>query len=102
MVLKIMKKKLETIWIIAAWIMLLPLVLIFKLFKLDNGSRIQQDKFMKTKEDVLTKVEQKKLIELGRKIKLDLECNANGTGMPCRTCRFAALDLMQEYLRVNI
>jgi hypothetical protein len=57
---------------------------------------------MKAKEDVLTKVEQKKLIELGRKIKLDLECNANGTGMPCRTCRFAALDLMQEYLRVNI
>ena len=57
---------------------------------------------MKSKEDVLTKVEQKKLIELGRKIKLDLECNANGTGMPCRTCRFAALDLMQEYLRVNI
>jgi len=28
---EIMKKKLEEIWIIAAWIMLLPLIFIFKL-----------------------------------------------------------------------
>ena len=35
-----MKKKLETIWIITAWIMLLPLVLIFKLFKLEPWANV--------------------------------------------------------------
>ena len=36
----IMKKKLEEIWIVIAWIMLLPLILIFKLLgKLQAASR---------------------------------------------------------------
>ena len=52
-------------------------------------------------EDVLTKKEQKKLVKLGKDIINHLSCDINDTGMPCRTDRFKALELMQEYLLIN-
>jgi|TARA_Y100001951_G_scaffold12862_1_gene8191 hypothetical protein len=53
-------------------------------------------------EDVLTKKEQKKLVKLGKDIIACLSCDINGTGMPCRTDRFKAIELMQKYLLINI
>ena len=59
---------------------------------------------MKNKQlgDVLTKKEQKKLVKLGKDIIACLSCDINGTGMPCRTDRFKAIELMQKYLLINI
>jgi hypothetical protein len=51
--------------------------------------------------NVLTKKEQKKLVKLGKDIIACLSCDINDTGMPCRTDRFKALELMQEYLLIN-
>ena len=52
--------------------------------------------------DVLTRKEQKKLAKLGKDIIACLSCDINGTGMPCRTDRFMALELMQKYLLINV
>ena len=49
----------------------------------------------------LTKKEQKQLVKLGKDIKKCLECNINNTGLPCRTDRFEAVDLMIKYLRIH-
>ena len=51
--------------------------------------------------EVLTKAEQRKLCRLGEAISIDLGCNANGNGLPCRTCRFEAVENMIEYLRIH-
>ena len=51
-----------------------------------------------------TKAEQinvNKTIALGEAIVDCLECNINGTGLPCRSCRFKAIDNMIEYLEEN-
>ena len=53
------------------------------------------------KNDVLTDSEVEKLIDLGRRIKLCLECDVNGTGLPCRTDRLASVHHMVEYLKIH-
>jgi len=59
-------------------------------------------KYSKNLPAVLTVREQKQLIKLGKKIVKDLSCNLNDTGMPCRTCRLAAVELMQKYFLIHI
>jgi len=59
-------------------------------------------KDLKKLPDVLTVREQKQLVKLGKKIMKDLSCNLNDTGMPCRTCRLAAVELMQKYFLIHI
>ena len=51
--------------------------------------------------ETLTETAQKKTIKLGRDIAACLSCDINGTGLPCRTCRFKAMGLMVEYLKIN-
>ena len=43
----------------------------------------------------------KKLAELGKEIKLGLDCDINEIGVPCRTDRFAVVDGMKEYLELH-
>ncbi len=59
-------------------------------------------KYLKKLPDVLTVREQKQLVKLGKKIMKDLSCNLNDTGMPCRTCRLASVELMQKYFLIHI
>ena len=41
------------------------------------------------------------LIKLGEGIAADLTCDANGTGLPCRTCRIQAVYNMVSYLKIH-
>jgi hypothetical protein len=41
------------------------------------------------------------LAELGRRIKLSLECDTSGTGVPCRTDRLEAVKDMKKYLEIH-
>ena len=49
----------------------------------------------------LTDKEINKLVELGADIQLCLSCDINDTGLPCRTDRFEAVELMQKYLKIH-
>ena len=49
----------------------------------------------------LTNKEINKLVELGADIQLCLSCDINDTGLPCRTDRFEAVDLMKQYLEIH-
>ena len=49
----------------------------------------------------LTNKEINKLVELGADIQLCLSCDINDTGLPCRTDRFTAVELMQKYLKIH-
>ena len=49
----------------------------------------------------LTDKEINKLVELGVDIQKCLSCDINDTGLPCRTDRFEAVELMQKYLRIH-
>ena len=49
----------------------------------------------------LSNKEIEKLEKLGDDIQKDLSCDANGIGIPCRTDRFEAVELMQKYLRIH-
>ena len=49
----------------------------------------------------LNKREIKKLAKLGKGILASLSCDVNGMGIPCRTDRFEAVDLMIKYLRIH-
>ncbi len=49
----------------------------------------------------LNKREIKKLAKLGKGILASLSCDVNGMGIPCRTDRFAAADLMVKYLKIH-
>ena len=49
----------------------------------------------------LTNKEINKLVELGADIQLCLSCDINDTGLPCRTDRFTAVELMQKYLEIH-
>ena len=49
----------------------------------------------------LSDIEIEKLVKLGDNIQKDLSCDANGTGLPCRTDRFEAVELMKKYLRIH-
>ena len=49
----------------------------------------------------LTDKEINRLVELGADIQRCLSCDINDTGLPCRTDRFEAVDLMKKYLRIH-
>ena len=49
----------------------------------------------------LNDAEMTQLVELGKAIQLDLSCDANGTGLPCRTDRLYAVRLMRRYLEIH-
>ena len=57
---------------------------------------------MKKKNELaLSNKEIKKLSKLGKNIQRSLSCDINGMGIPCRTDRFAAADLMVKYLKIH-
>lgn len=51
--------------------------------------------------DVLTDTELDDLALIGNVIKVSLECDINGTGVPCRTDRFTAVEAMVRYLEIH-
>ena len=51
--------------------------------------------------DTLTEKDIDRLVKLGGDIQQDLGCDANGTGLPCRTDRFSAVENMKEYLEIH-
>tara|TARA_B100000287_G_scaffold391437_1_gene403096 strand:- start:296 stop:565 length:270 start_codon:yes stop_codon:yes gene_type:complete len=51
--------------------------------------------------NTLTDTDIKRLVKLGGDIQQDLGCDANGTGLPCRTDRFSAVENMIEYLEIH-
>ncbi len=51
--------------------------------------------------DTLTEKDIERLVKLGGDIQQDLGCDANGTGLPCRTDRFSAVENMKEYLEIH-
>ncbi len=51
--------------------------------------------------DTLSNKDIKKLVKLGGDIQLDLGCDVNETGLPCRTDRFSAVESMIEYLEIH-
>ena len=51
--------------------------------------------------NLLTTQEQEELFRLGEDIQMDLSCDANGTGVPCRTDRLEAVSNMKRYLEIH-
>ena len=51
--------------------------------------------------DTLSNKEIDQLIDCGKAIQDDLMCDANGTGLPCRTDRLSAVESMKEYLEIH-
>jgi hypothetical protein len=51
--------------------------------------------------NTLTNKEQDKLVKLGEDIQAGLSCDANGTGIPCRTDRLDAVSNMKRYLEIH-
>ena len=51
--------------------------------------------------NLLTAQEQEELFRLGEDIQKDLSCDANGTGIPCRTDRLSAVANMKRYLEIH-
>jgi hypothetical protein len=51
--------------------------------------------------DILTNKEIVKLIDLGKRIKISLDCDLNGTGLPSKTNRLQAVEDMKEYLSIH-
>jgi hypothetical protein len=51
--------------------------------------------------DTLNNTEIESLRELGEKIQQDLACDANGTGLPCRTDRLEAVENMIKYISIH-
>ena len=51
--------------------------------------------------DTLTNKDIDRLVKLGGDIQQDLGCDANGTGLPCRTDRLSAVDSMKRYLEIH-
>ena len=49
----------------------------------------------------LSDIEIEELFRLGDDIKKDLSCDANGTGLPCRTDRLEAVSNMKRYLEIH-
>tara|TARA_Y100000310_G_scaffold16130_1_gene16143 strand:- start:24 stop:215 length:192 start_codon:yes stop_codon:yes gene_type:complete len=50
---------------------------------------------------ILNAQEQEELFRLGEDIQKDLSCDANGTGIPCRTDRLEAVSNMKRYLEIH-
>lgn len=51
--------------------------------------------------NTLTDEEVQELVELGEQIKGGLSCDLNGTGLPCRSDRLAAVESMIRYLQIH-
>ena len=51
--------------------------------------------------DILNAQEQEELFRLGKDIQAGLSCDANGTGIPCRTDRLDAVSNMKRYLEIH-
>lgn len=51
--------------------------------------------------DTLNNTEINSLKELGEKIQMDLSCDLNGTGLPCRTDRLEAVSNMIKYISIH-
>ena len=51
--------------------------------------------------DTLSNKEIDQLIDCGKAIQEDLMCDANGTGLPCRTDRLSAVESMKDYLEIH-
>ena len=51
--------------------------------------------------DTLNAQEQEELFRLGEDIQKGLSCDANGTGLPCRTDRLEAIKNMKRYLEIH-
>ena len=51
--------------------------------------------------DILNAQEQEELFRLGEDIQAGLSCDANGTGIPCRTDRLDAVENMKRYLEIH-
>ena len=51
--------------------------------------------------NTLTNQEQEELFRLGDDIQKDLSCDANGTGIPCRTDRLSAVENMKRYIEIH-
>ena len=51
--------------------------------------------------DILNAQEQEELFRLGDDIQKDLSCDANGSGIPCRTDRLSAVANMKRYLEIH-
>ena len=56
---------------------------------------------MQNKSNILSDEEMKKLAKLGYKIICSLSCNINGEGVPCKTDRLEAVELMKQYLKIH-
>lgn len=54
-----------------------------------------------TEANVLTDDDIVELVDLGKMIQMGLSCDANGTGLPCRTDRLEAVRNMVKYLRLH-
>jgi hypothetical protein len=50
---------------------------------------------------ILNNQEQEELFRLGEDIQAGLSCDANGTGIPCRTDRLDAVSNMKRYLEIH-
>jgi len=50
---------------------------------------------------LLTAQDQEELVKIGDNIQKDLSCDANGTGLPCRTDRLEAVSNMKRYLEIH-
>jgi hypothetical protein len=51
--------------------------------------------------DTLNNTEILELARLGKAIQMDLECDLNETGIPCRSCRFELIENMKQYLKLH-
>ena len=51
--------------------------------------------------EVLNKDEIKELARLGKEIQAELSCDINDQGIPCRTGRFAVIEMMKDYLKIH-
>ena len=51
--------------------------------------------------DTLNAQEQEELFRLGEDFQKGLSCDANGTGIPCRTDRLDAVENMKRYLEIH-
>jgi hypothetical protein len=51
--------------------------------------------------ETLSNKEIKEISKLGKKIQTSLSCDINGQGIPCRTDRFSAIEVMIEYLKIH-
>ena len=50
---------------------------------------------------LLTAQDQEELVKIGDNIQKDLSCDANGTGLPCRTDRLEAVSNMKKYIEIH-